>query len=100
MADSFYYQANGQTIGPLAPSALKQLANEGVIGEATLVRRGEQGAWCEAGTIAGLISPRPAGGGAAAVPAGDSSPRACRCHTLPVASARRPGTGPVRAYGF
>lgn len=64
MADSFYYQANDQTIGPLAPSALKQLANEGVIGAATPVRKGEQGAWYQAGTIAGLIPPRSAEGGA------------------------------------
>jgi hypothetical protein len=60
MADSYYYQINGQTLGPLTPSALKQLANEGVIVESTPVRRGEQGAWYQAGTIAGLVPPKPA----------------------------------------
>ena len=64
MADSYYYQANEQTIGPLTPAALKQLANEGVIGAATPVRKGEQGAWYQAGTIAGLIPPKPAEAGA------------------------------------
>ena len=68
MADSFYYQANGQTIGPLTPAGLKQLANEGVIVESTLVRRGEQGAWCPAGTFAGLIPPRRAEFGAVTRP--------------------------------
>jgi hypothetical protein len=59
MADVYYYQDNtGQTIGPLAPAALKHLANEGVIHEATPVRKGEQGAWYQAGTIAGLVPPR------------------------------------------
>ncbi len=60
MADSYYYQANGQPIGPLAPAALKQLANEGVIVASTPVRKGEQGAWYQAGTIAGLVPPQPA----------------------------------------
>jgi len=60
MADSFYYQSNGKTQGPLAPSALKQLANEGVIVESTLVRKGEEGAWHQAGKIPGLVTPKPA----------------------------------------
>jgi hypothetical protein len=58
MTDSYYYQSNGQIVGPLTPAALKQLANDGVIVESTLVRRGEQGAWCLAGTFAGLITPK------------------------------------------
>jgi hypothetical protein len=60
MADSYYYQIDGQTQGPLTPAALKQLANEGAINESTLVRRGEQGAWYQAGTLAGLIPPKAA----------------------------------------
>jgi hypothetical protein len=60
MADSYYYQVNGETLGPLSPSGLKQLANEGVIGASTPVRKGEQGAWYQAGTIAGLVPPKPA----------------------------------------
>jgi len=61
MTDSYYYQDNnGQIFGPLTPAGLKQLANEGVIGPATPVRKGEQGAWYQAGTIAGLVTPRPA----------------------------------------
>ena len=57
MADPYYYQDNnGQVFGPLTPSALKHLANEGVIHEATPVRKGEQGAWYQAGTIAGLVT--------------------------------------------
>ena len=76
MADAYYYQANDQTLGPFTPSALKQLANEGVIDESTPIRKGEQGAWYQAGTISGLISPKPA---KASVPPGvdsDSSERA------------------------
>ena len=76
MADAYYYQANDQTLGPFTPSALKQLANEGVIDESTPIRKGEQGAWYQAGTIAGLISPKSA---KASVPPGvdtDSSERA------------------------
>ena len=78
MADSFYYQANGQTIGPLAPAALKHLAGEGVITESTLVRRGEQGAWCPAGTFAGLISPQPAPAGTSPGSEADAAERARR----------------------
>ena len=78
MAESFYYQANGQTIGPLTPAGLKQLANEGVIVESTLVRRGEQGAWCPAGTFAGLIPPQRAEFGAAPGPEPDAAERARR----------------------
>jgi hypothetical protein len=63
MADSFYYQDHENTIrGPLAPAALKQLANDGVIDESTLVRKGEEGPWYQAGKVPGLIPapPKPA----------------------------------------
>ncbi len=56
MADAFFYQDAENTVqGPLAPAALKQLANEGVIGETTLVRKGDTGPWYQAGKIPGLI---------------------------------------------
>jgi hypothetical protein len=42
---------------------LKQLADKGVIGPATQVRKGEQGAWYQAGTIAGLVPPKPVDAG-------------------------------------
>jgi hypothetical protein len=58
--DSYYYQIDGQTQGPVTPAALKKLANDGTIVDSTLVRRGEQGAWYEAGTLAGLIPPKSA----------------------------------------
>jgi hypothetical protein len=60
MSDSYYYQDNnGQIVGPLTPQALKQLANQGVVTENTLVRKGEEGAWYLASTIAGLLPSRP-----------------------------------------
>lgn len=78
MADSYYYQANEQTIGPLTPSELKQLANEGAIGASTPVRKGEQGAWYQAGTIAGLIPPKPVEGGTSPGLETDAAERARR----------------------
>ncbi len=78
MADSYYYQANGETLGPLTPQALKQLANDGVIVASTPVRKGEQGAWYDAGTIAGLVPPKPVESGAPASFETDTSERARR----------------------
>jgi len=77
MPDTYYYQdASGQIIGPLPPEALKLLANEGIITETTFVRRGEQGEWCEAGTIAGLVTPRAARPDPFATPQPDPAERA------------------------
>ena len=60
MADSFFYQDAENTVqGPLTPAALKQLANEGVIAESTLVRKGEEGPWYQAGKIPGLVPRKP-----------------------------------------
>jgi len=57
MADAFYYQDAENTVqGPFTPPELKQLANEGVIVETTLVRKGEEGPWYQAGQIPGLIA--------------------------------------------
>lgn len=79
MADSYYYQdSENKVVGPLTPAALKQLANRGVIGEATPVRRGEEGEWYPAGTIAGLVSPKPAEAEASPGFAADAAERARR----------------------
>ncbi len=79
MADAFYYQDKENKVqGPLAPSALKQLADEGLIGALTPVRKGEQGAWYQAGTIAGLIPPKPVEAGVLAGIETDPSERARR----------------------
>jgi hypothetical protein len=77
MPDSYYYQDNnGQIVGPLTPQALKQLANQGTVTENTLVRKGEQGAWYLAGTIAGLLPSRPAGSEGFSMPEKDPAERA------------------------
>ncbi len=77
MTDSYYYQDNsGQIVGPLTPQALKQLANQGVVNENTLVRKGEQGAWYLASTIAGLLPSRPAGSERFYMPEKDPAERA------------------------
>ena len=77
MPDFYYYQdSNGQIVGPLTPQALKQLANDGVVTENTLVRKGEQGAWHLASTLAGLLPPRPAGSKPFAVPERNPAERA------------------------
>jgi hypothetical protein len=77
MPDSYYYQdINGQICGPLTPQALKQLANQGVVIAATLVRKGEEGAWYQAGTIAGLVPPRPAQPEGFSMPEADPAERA------------------------
>ena len=79
MPDSYYYQDNnGQIVGPLSPQALKQLANDGVVSENTLVRKGEQGAWYLASTIAGLLPARPAGSEGFSMPEKDPAERAAR----------------------
>jgi hypothetical protein len=77
MADPYYYQDNnGQIIGPLTPQALKQLANQGVVTENTLVRKGEQGEWYLANTIAGLLPTRPGGAEGFSTPDKDPAERA------------------------
>ncbi len=79
MADSYYYQdRENKVVGPLTPSALKQLANEGVIGASTPVRKGEEGAWYEAGTIAGLVPPKPAEAAASPIFGTDAAEQARR----------------------
>jgi hypothetical protein len=78
MADPYYYQENDEIHGPLTPSALKQLADKGVIIASTPVRKGEQGAWYQAGTIAGLVPPRPVESEAAPSVEADTAERARR----------------------
>ena len=89
--DSYYYQDdNGQIVGPLSPQALKQLANQGVVTENTLVRKGEQGAWYLASTIAGLLPPRPAGSEGFSMPEKNPAER-CGRHS------RRPRSTPTKS---
>jgi hypothetical protein len=68
MAADWYYQADGQTRGPIDAEQLKQLAHSGRIDPDTLVARGRNGAWLPAREAPGLfdgiaapasVAPRP-----------------------------------------
>lgn len=52
--DGWYYQWAGETIGPVAPSELKQAAEDGKIIRETLIKRGAQGKWVPATHVKGL----------------------------------------------
>ena len=55
MATEWYYQENGNVIGPLLPSALKQLALDGVVSPETFVRRRQDAKWFTARQVQGLF---------------------------------------------
>ena len=55
MLNHGYFQAAGQAFGPCTPTQLQRLAAEGTIKPSTLVRRGEDGEWVEAGKVKGLF---------------------------------------------
>ena len=57
MSNHGYFKAAGQAFGPCTPTQLQRLAAEGTIKPTTLVRRGEDGKWVEAGKVKGLFSP-------------------------------------------
>jgi hypothetical protein len=56
MAESWYFQVNGQIYGPLTPQQLKQQANAGVVERESLVRIGEAGKWIAACHVKGLCT--------------------------------------------
>lgn len=55
MATQWYYQALGETVGPVSVSELKQCAAKGTIVDETLVRKGKDGKWVEARRVKGLL---------------------------------------------
>ena len=55
MATAWYYQVNGRDVGPVPPSALKQLANDGVVSHETPVRRECDATWTTAKHVRGLF---------------------------------------------
>lgn len=55
MSNHGYFKAAGQAFGPCTPMQLQRLAAEGTIKPTTLVRRGEDGEWVEAGKVKGMF---------------------------------------------
>lgn len=55
MANSWFYRSRGQLSGPIDFEELAQLAAGGTLQPADELRRGEQGDWMPAGSIAGLF---------------------------------------------
>lgn len=55
MSIEWYYQLGDKEVGPVPSSALKQLADEGVVVSATLVRRTCDGTWTTAERVRGLF---------------------------------------------
>jgi hypothetical protein len=57
MAESWYFQANGQVYGPLAPQQLKRQADVGTVKRDTLVCQAGAGSWVQASEVNGLFTP-------------------------------------------
>lgn len=55
MSDHGYYQKAGKACGPWSPDQLKSLVTDGTITASTLIRRGKDGDWIEAGGLKGLF---------------------------------------------
>lgn len=55
MAAEWFVQADGESLGPLAPPDLRRLVQEGRVGPETLVRLGADGKWVPAGRVRGLL---------------------------------------------
>lgn len=55
MATEWYYRINGKDVGPVPPSALRQLANDGVVSHETPVRRAPDANWTTAQHVRGLF---------------------------------------------
>jgi hypothetical protein len=60
MADSWFFQAEGQIHGPLTGRQLKQGADLGHVKTDTLIRKGESGHWVQASHVKGLFALSPA----------------------------------------
>lgn len=59
MAIEWYVKTNDKQLGPLSSAQLKELADRKRITTSTLVRRGDQTQWMQAGAIRDLFSPSP-----------------------------------------
>ena len=55
MATEWYYQLEGRIVGPVQPSALKQLADDGIVLHGTPVKRGQDTRWTTAINVRGLF---------------------------------------------
>ena len=51
-----YFRSKNKVVGPITTTALKKLTEQGRITAKTLIRRGEDGEWVEAGRVGGLVS--------------------------------------------
>lgn len=54
MALMWYYQSDGQEIGPVSSEAVQTLADQGVICPSSLVRQADALQWFQAGDIHGM----------------------------------------------
>jgi hypothetical protein len=70
MANDWYYENGGKRHGPVAPAALKQLADAGQIRPETLIWRQGMPQWAQAKAVKGLFN----GNATAAAPAAAPSP--------------------------
>jgi TM2 domain-containing membrane protein YozV len=55
MAQEWYVDHKGKTVGPFESSQLKQLAKTGKIDRTTKIRRGDEGRWVDATKVQGLF---------------------------------------------
>jgi hypothetical protein len=82
---NWFFQREGEAVGPLAAAAMRKLVAKQLIMRDTLVRRGESGDWVAAWNVKGLIPEEPATSIAAveslAVPAVKGEPLQARWYT-------------------
>jgi hypothetical protein len=69
VAIEWYVKTSDKQVGPLSSAQLKELADRKQITATTLVRRGDQAQWIQAGTIRDLFNPSPATLSSASTPA-------------------------------
>jgi DNA-directed RNA polymerase subunit RPC12/RpoP len=58
VADGWYYQINGNTVGPVRSSEFKKAAAAGIVAPETLIRKGASGDWVTATDVKGLFPPQ------------------------------------------
>ena len=56
MSAQWFYQNAGQQSGPVDPRELRRLAEDGIVGPDTLVRKGASGNWVRAEQVQGFLS--------------------------------------------
>jgi len=98
MAAEWFVQADGESLGPLAPPDLRRLVQEGRVGPETLVRLGADGKWVPAGRVRGLLPE--AASASAVTPARDGASARAAVSSSPVPTAppsRQAETAPEEA---